>query len=131
LTKTSGRQGDITSIVTVDDRLRRREHFDIRYDVFVDEQGIFTDTDEDTRDSDPSTIHLIGLINGRTVGAVRLYPLDVGCNGRGIGLRFSRRTALLDLVLNLCKRRLLKRQLMVGWSCTRISNCPMFDSSSI
>ena len=79
MAKESERQGDITSIVTVDDRQRRREHFDIRYGVFVDEQGIFAETDEDIRDSEPSTIHLIGLVNGQTVGAVRLYPLDVGC----------------------------------------------------
>ena len=102
MTKTSGRQGDITSIVTVDDRLRQREHFDIRYDVFVDEQGIFTDTDEDTRDSDPSTIHLIGLINGRTVGAVRLYPLDVGCEqwqGDRLAVLKAHRTSRLGFEL--------------------------------
>jgi putative N-acetyltransferase (TIGR04045 family) len=102
LTKASGRHGDITSIVTVDDRQRRREHFDIRYDVFVDEQGIFTDTDEDIRDSDPSTIHLIGLINRRTVGAVRLYPLDVGCEqwqGDRLAVLKAHRTSRLGFEL--------------------------------
>ena len=78
MTNPSGRQGDITRIVTVDNRQRQREHFDVRHDVFVVEQGIFTDTDEDSRDSELSTTHLIGVINGRTVGAVRLYPLDAG-----------------------------------------------------
>ena len=74
MTKASGRQLDITSIVIVDDRQRRRGHFDIRHEVFVDEQGIFTETDEDIRDSEPNTIHLIGLINGRFVGGGPLVP---------------------------------------------------------
>lgn len=77
MSQTSGRQGDIARILTVSDNQRRREHFGIRHDVFVDEQGIFADTDEDIRDSEPNTIHLIGLVNERTVGAVRLYPIDV------------------------------------------------------
>ncbi len=69
-------QRDITRILTVDDDRGRFGHLAIRHDVFVDEQGIFEETDEDIRDGEPDTIHLIGLINGRTVGAVRLYPLD-------------------------------------------------------
>ena len=102
MTKASGRQGNITSIVTVDDRQGRREHFDIRYGVFVEEQGIFTETDEDIRDSEPSTIHLIGLINGRPVGAVRLYPLDVGCeqwHGERLAVRKAHRTSRLGFEL--------------------------------
>jgi putative N-acetyltransferase (TIGR04045 family) len=51
-------------------------HFAIRRAVFVDEQGLFPESDRDDRDRDPRTIHLLGLVNDRPCGAVRLYPLD-------------------------------------------------------
>jgi len=76
VSQASEHQLDITRILTVDDDQGRLEHLAIRHDVFVDEQGIFAQTDEDFRDGEPDTIHLIGMIDGRTVGAVRLYPLD-------------------------------------------------------
>lgn len=48
----------------------------IRQRVFVDEQGLFTDSDRDERDDDPATIHLLGLFGDLVVGTVRLYRLD-------------------------------------------------------
>jgi putative N-acetyltransferase (TIGR04045 family) len=51
-------------------------HYAIRRAVFVDEQGIFTESDRDERDDDRRTIHLIGLADDKACGAVRLYPLD-------------------------------------------------------
>jgi putative N-acetyltransferase (TIGR04045 family) len=51
-------------------------HHWIRQVVFVDEQAIFVGDDLDAHDSDPSTIHVIGLVDGVPAGAVRLYPLD-------------------------------------------------------
>ena len=51
-------------------------HHRIRHDVFVVEQAVFRGSDVDGRDSDPSTIKVIGWVGGEPAGAVRLYPLD-------------------------------------------------------
>jgi putative N-acetyltransferase (TIGR04045 family) len=52
-------------------------HFRLRRTVFVDEQGLFAADDHDGRDSEPGTLHAIGLVDGTPCGAVRLYPLDL------------------------------------------------------
>lgn len=44
----------------------------IRHRVFVEEQGIFQDSDQDAHDA--SAIHLVLKINGEIVGTVRVYP---------------------------------------------------------
>jgi putative N-acetyltransferase (TIGR04045 family) len=54
-------------------------HFAVRHAVFVVEQGIFARDplgDVDERDDHPATLHVVGLAEGLTGGAVRLYPLD-------------------------------------------------------
>lgn len=51
-------------------------HHDIRNAVFVAEQGIFLASDRDARDSAPSTVHVLGLVDGLPAGTVRLFPLD-------------------------------------------------------
>jgi putative N-acetyltransferase (TIGR04045 family) len=50
-------------------------HHRIRRTVFVEEQGLFAGNDVDRYDTDPATIHVLGLLAGRPAGAVRLYPL--------------------------------------------------------
>jgi len=49
-------------------------HHRVRREVFVGEQGIFSDDDLDERDDD--AIKVVAEIDGVVVGAVRLYPLD-------------------------------------------------------
>lgn len=51
-------------------------HHAIRHAIFVAEQGIFADSDRDERDLAPTTVHLLGRVDGVPAGAVRLYPLD-------------------------------------------------------
>ncbi len=51
-------------------------HYAIREAVFVGEQGLFEGTDQDPRDEDPATIHVLALCGQVAGGAVRLYPLD-------------------------------------------------------
>jgi putative N-acetyltransferase (TIGR04045 family) len=51
-------------------------HFRLRRAVFVHEQRLFSFDDRDECDDLPETVHGIGLIDGRPLGAVRLYPLD-------------------------------------------------------
>ena len=48
-------------------------HHAVRRAVFVDEQALFVD-DRDEHDRDPSTVHLLGLVDGEPAGTVRLYP---------------------------------------------------------
>lgn len=54
----------------------RQTHFAIREAVFVHEQAIFRGSDRDERDDDQRTLHVLGFVDQRPVGAVRLYPLD-------------------------------------------------------
>jgi putative N-acetyltransferase (TIGR04045 family) len=53
-------------------------HHEIRHAVFVTEQRIFTGHDGDEHDLAPTTVHLLGRVDGVAAGAVRLYPLDPG-----------------------------------------------------
>jgi putative N-acetyltransferase (TIGR04045 family) len=54
----------------------RRAHWAIRQAVFVEEQLVFDGSDQDARDADDRTVHVVGLVDGTIAGAVRLYPLD-------------------------------------------------------
>jgi putative N-acetyltransferase (TIGR04045 family) len=58
-------------------------HHDVRHRVFVEEQHIFTGSDRDHHDLDPSTIHVVGLVDGVIGGAVRLYPIEAGDRWQG------------------------------------------------
>ena len=49
-------------------------HFRVRRQVFVDEQGLFEETDRDRWDD--TALHVVAIIAGEVVGAVRLYQLD-------------------------------------------------------
>ena len=51
-------------------------HREIRRAVFVAEQHVFAESDADVHDEDPSTLHVLGLVDGVPAGAVRLFPLD-------------------------------------------------------
>jgi len=57
---------------------QRAAHFAVRRAVFVDEQDMFAGDDRDERDARITTLHAIGIANGRIAGAVRLYPLRAG-----------------------------------------------------
>jgi len=63
---------------TVSTADERAAHFQIRHQVFVAEQGLFTRTgsgDRDAHDDNPATVHVVGLADGVICGTVRLYPL--------------------------------------------------------
>ena len=49
-------------------------HFEVRRQVFVDEQGLFDQTDRDRWDD--TALHVVAIAAGEVVGAVRLYQLD-------------------------------------------------------
>jgi putative N-acetyltransferase (TIGR04045 family) len=53
-------------------------HFDIRHEVFVNEQRLFAKSDVDERDADPETLHVLGYCDGVPVGAVRLFRIRGG-----------------------------------------------------
>jgi putative N-acetyltransferase (TIGR04045 family) len=52
------------------------EHYALRHQVFVLEQGLFETDDRDGQDDDERTLHVVGLVEDAVGGAVRLYPLD-------------------------------------------------------
>lgn len=51
-------------------------HFAIRGAIFVDEQALFTHNDRDTVDNRATVEHVVGYVNGKAAGTVRLYPLS-------------------------------------------------------
>ena len=59
----------------VHDAAELAEHHWIRRAVFVQEQRLFVDDDVDAHDDSPLTVHVLGLVGGLPVGAVRLYPV--------------------------------------------------------
>lgn len=61
-------------LVTGSDELAA--HRRIRHEVFVDEQSIFADSDQDLHDLHPATLFVLGHVGGRPAGTVRLFPLD-------------------------------------------------------
>lgn len=54
------------------------QHHALRRAVFVQEQGLFDRDDRDARDDEPTTVHVLGLVDGVVAGTVRLYPLAGG-----------------------------------------------------
>ena len=61
------------------------EAYAIRSEVFVKEQGMFQDSDED--DHDPESIHLVAKVDGETVGTVRVFPQN--SHGHWVGGRLA------------------------------------------
>jgi putative N-acetyltransferase (TIGR04045 family) len=55
---------------------QRVMHHRIRHAVFVEEQGIFPESDVDEHDADDDVVRVLALKDGRPIGAVRLYPVD-------------------------------------------------------
>jgi putative N-acetyltransferase (TIGR04045 family) len=85
-TATIRRHPPTTECRIVADPRELAAHHDIRNAVFVDEQRIFPASDRDVRDGAPSTVHVLGLVDGLPAGTVRLFPLDPadpGGDGQG------------------------------------------------
>jgi putative N-acetyltransferase (TIGR04045 family) len=51
-------------------------HYRVRRRVFVEAQRLFEGSDRDDWDASEETVHVVGVVGGAVVGAVRLYPLD-------------------------------------------------------
>lgn len=54
------------------------EHLAVRHRVFVEQQGLFVESDVDEWDSFVETLHAVAVVDGEVVGTVRLYPLGDG-----------------------------------------------------
>ena len=80
-------------------------HLELRRRVFVAEQGLFAGDDLDEHDTDPRTVHVVGLVGDEVCGAVRLYPLDEeGRDWKGdrLAVARDRRTLHLGAALVRC-----------------------------
>lgn len=64
--------------VPVHDTALLAEHHRIRHAVFVEEQGVFPDSDVDAHDARDDVLHVLALHHGRPAGTVRLYPTGPG-----------------------------------------------------
>lgn len=51
-------------------------HYEIRHQIFVREQQLFSESDVDAHDARGDVLHVLGWCGGVPAGAVRLYPLD-------------------------------------------------------
>lgn len=60
--------------------------FAVRKEVFVREQGLFSESDGDAQDE--AAIHLVGKVEGRVVGTVRVFP-GPERNGHWVGGRLA------------------------------------------
>jgi radical SAM protein (TIGR04043 family)/putative N-acetyltransferase (TIGR04045 family) len=60
--------------------------YEIRKEVFVTEQGLFKDSDQDEHDT--RSIHLVAEVDGQVVGTVRVFPAGNG-NGHWVGGRLG------------------------------------------
>jgi putative N-acetyltransferase (TIGR04045 family) len=60
----------------VSDGPERAAHHAIRHAVFVAEQAVFTGHDADVHDALPTTVHVLGLVDGVPAGTVRCYPIE-------------------------------------------------------
>lgn len=65
------------------------QHHAVRRAVFVHEQGLFDRDDHDRHDDGPSTVHVLGLVDGVVAGTVRLYPLHPLAGGVWKGDRLA------------------------------------------
>jgi putative N-acetyltransferase (TIGR04045 family) len=65
----------------------RAGHFAVRHEVFVRDQRLFAHTDVDEHDDHPSTVHLVGEVDGLIVGAVRIH--ETACPHRWQGDRLA------------------------------------------
>lgn len=77
---------DITCHSARTDR-ERTKAFEIRHNVFVKEQGLFTATDQDEHDR--SSIHLVAKQGDKTVGTVRVFQDPKNSNVHWIGGRLA------------------------------------------
>lgn len=58
----------------------------LRHDVFVEEQGLFSDADRDEHDEDPRTRVLVAVsADGEVLGGVRIHPMTMLSGGRDLG----------------------------------------------
>lgn len=63
-------------VITADTPELLAEHFRIRREVFIGEQGVTEAEEVDGRDDLPGTLLAVGLVGGRVVAAGRLLDLD-------------------------------------------------------
>ena len=54
------------------------EHHRIRRAVFVAEQQLFAKDDHDSHDVASGVVHVLGFVDGKPAGTVRLYPVGAG-----------------------------------------------------
>jgi len=65
--------------------VEQEKAFEIRREVFVQEQKLFSDSDRD--ENDAKSIHLVAELDHQVVGTVRLFPINA--NGHWIGGRLA------------------------------------------
>ncbi len=66
-------------------KIQQEKAFEIRREVFVEEQNIFTNSDRDENDS--KSIHLIAELDHQVIATVRVFP--VNRNGHWVGGRLA------------------------------------------
>lgn len=79
------KEGDRLICHPVRTRYEKEKAFEIRRKVFVEEQKIFLDSDQDKNDL--KSIHLVAELDREVIGTVRLFPVDQ--NGHWVGGRLA------------------------------------------
>jgi len=102
--------------------------FQIRREVFVDEQHLFSKSDVD--ENDPRSIHLVCEQDGQVIGTVRMYPLNN--NGHWIGGRlavdkFNRSYRAGALLVREAMKRVKQHGCQKFTAEIQIQNIPFFE----
>lgn len=66
----------MVGLATTDEQ--RKHVHQIRWDVFVNEQGVAPHVETDPLDDDPTTIHMLAWVNQQPVATARILPLKSG-----------------------------------------------------
>ncbi|MFH1152373.1 MAG: MSMEG_0568 family radical SAM protein [Pseudomonadota bacterium] len=112
-------------------REEREGALSIRHAVFVEEQGMFTDSDLDRHDT--SSVLLVAKHNGRLIGTVRIYPdpLDNApqhwVGGRLAVHREARATRAGSLLVREAMRRVKKKGCTLFTALIQEQNVPFFN----
>ena len=100
--------------------------FAIRHEVFVEEQGLFRETDRDERDTD--SLHIVARMGSRCVGTVRITALEDGMwLGSRLAVRGARRGHTGRRLVDRAEEEVFQRGGRTFVAYIQLSRVPFFE----
>ncbi|MGB9627564.1 MAG: MSMEG_0568 family radical SAM protein [Thermodesulfobacteriota bacterium] len=109
-------------------RVEQEKAFEIRREVFVEEQKIFSDSDQDENDS--KSIHLVARLDQEVIGTVRVFPVNQ--DGHWVGGRLAvkkefRNTGAGELLVKEAIKFVKKKGCKKFTAHIQVENVPFFS----